>query len=221
MSNLAKTLIATTALSILTLSPAFAGSSTDTGSVILNGQVNFDVEASKLNVDVQDVGGDAVGQSVAGGNVVDITTMQDTKVHNEQYSTSSYIGSELNTNVSNVGGSVGYTSQAVCNDASVSTDPTTTDVYSNQECRAQDPTSTLNAAVTNVSGDVSLQSSSLGNNFEEDTNAPNAPVATYQINNSATYSTVNASIANVHGSVGATSAAIGNNAQIVHYGTAN
>jgi hypothetical protein len=185
--------------------------------VILNGQVNFNVEVSKLNVDVQDVGGDAVGQSVAGGNVVDITTMQDTKVNNQQYSKSAYIGSELNTNVNNVTGSVGYTSQAVCNAADVSTDPNTTDVYSNQECRAQDPTSTLNAAVTNVSGDVSLASSSLGNNFSEDTNAPNAPVETNQINASATYSTVNASIAGVHGSASATSAAIGNNAEIVHY----
>lgn len=189
--------------------------------MVLNGQVNFDVEVSKLNVNVQDVGGDAVGQSVAGGNVVDITTMQDTKVYNNQYSTSSYIGSQLNANVNNVSGSVGYTSQSVCNAADVSTDPTTTDVYSNQECRAQDPSSTLNAAVSNVKGDVALSGSSIGNNFAEDTNAPNAPVETYQINNSATYSTVNASVANVHGSTSATSAAIGNNAQIVHYGTGN
>ena len=203
------------------LSPAFAGNSTDTGSVILNGQVNFNVEVSKLNVDVQDVGGDAVGQSVAGGNVVDITTMQDTKVNNQQYSKSAYIGSELNANVNDVSGSVGYVSQAVCNAADVSTDPTTTEVYSNQECRAQDPASTLNAAVSNVSGDVSLAGSSVGNNFAEDTNAPNAPVETYQINSSATYSTVNASIAGVHGSTSATSAAIGNNAEIVHYGTSN
>ena len=105
----------------------------------------------------------------------------------------------------------------MCNGADVSTDPTTTDVYSNQECRAADPSSTLNAAVTNVSGDVSLASSALGNNFGEDTNAPNAPVETDQINSSATYSTVNANVSGVHGTVSTTSAAIGNNAQIVHY----
>ena len=172
-------------------------------------------------MNVQDVGGDAVGQSVAGGNVVDITTMQDTKVNNQQFSKSSYIGSQLNANVNNVSGSVGYVSQAVCNAASVSTDPNTTDVYSNQECRSIDPSSTLNASVTNVSGDASLASSALGNNFEEDTNAPNAPVETYQINSSAMTSTVNANVAGVHGSTSATSAAIGNNAQIVHYGTTN
>lgn len=187
--------------------------------MILNGQVDFNVSLSKANVNVEDVGGNAVGQSVAGSNVVDITTMQDTKVNNQQYSTSSLVSSELNVNANNVGGSVGYQSQSVCNSANVSTDPTTTDVYSNQECRAQDPTSTLNAGITNVKGDVSLATSSLGNNFEEDTNAPNAPVETYQINSSATYSNVNANVANIGGSVSTTSAAIGNNSQIVHYGT--
>ncbi len=185
--------------------------------MILNGQVDFNVSVSKMNVDVQNVGGDAVGQSVAASNLVDITTMQDTKVNNEQYSTSSMVGSEINLNANNISGSVGYVSQAVCNGADVSTDPTTTDVYSNQECRAADPSSTVNAGVTNVSGDVSLASSALGNNFGEDTNAPNAPVETDQINSSATYSTVNANISGVHGTVSTTSAAIGNNAQIVHY----
>ena len=176
---------------------------------------------SKLNVNVHNVGGDAVGQSVAGGNVVDITTMQDTNVTNEQYDASPYIGSQLNANVNDVSGSVGYTSQALCNGASVSTDPTTTQVYSNQECRASDPSSTLNANISNVGGDVALAGSSVGNTFEEDTNAANAPLETNQINSSAVLSTVNANVSNVGGSVGVTSAAIGNSAQIVHYSTGN
>lgn len=222
MTRLAKTLIATTALMILPLNLAFAADSTSpTGSQILNGQVNFNVAISKVNVDVQNAGGNAIGQSVAGGNVLDITTMQDTGVNNQQYSSSSMIESDLNANVSDIGGSAQYTSQAVCNSANVSTDPTTTAVYSNQECRAQDPASSLNASIGNVKGDVSLASSALGNTFSEDTNAPNAPVETYQINAAANYSALNATVANVGGSVVTTSAAIGNNAQIVHYGTTN
>jgi len=220
MNNLAKILTATTALMILP-SLAFAADSTSTGSNILNGQVDFNISLSKVNVDVQNAGGNAVGQSVAASNVLDVTTMQDTSVNNQQYSTSSLIESDLNAHASNIGGSAQYTSQAVCNSANVSTDPTTTNVYSNQECRAQDPTSTLNAGISNIAGDVSLASSSLGNTFAEDTNAPNAPVESYQINSSATYSALNASVANIGGTATTTSAAIGNNSQIVHYGTSN
>ncbi|HEV2562510.1 MAG TPA: hypothetical protein VGT78_10250 [Rhizomicrobium sp.] len=198
---------------------AFAADSTSTGSNILNGQVDFNISLSKVNVDVQNAGGNAVGQSVAASNVLDVTTMQDTSVNNQQYSSSSLIESDLNAHASNIGGSAQYTSQSVCNSANVSTDPTTTNVYSNQECRAQDPTSTLNAGISNIAGDTSLATSAIGNTFAEDTNAPNAPVETYQINSSATYSALNASVANIGGTATTTSAAIGNNAQIVHYGT--
>jgi hypothetical protein len=202
----------------LPLNLAFADASTS-GSDILNGQVNFNVAVSKLNTNVDGVSGDAGGQSIAGGNVVDITTMNDTNVNNEQYNSSATISSTLNANVANVGGSVGYQSQAVCNSASVSTDPNITQVYSNQECRSVDPTSTLNASVSNVGGDVSLAGSAIGNSFEADSNASNMPLELHQINSSAAYSTVNANVANVGGSTSATSAAIGNNAEIIHYTT--
>lgn len=165
------------------------------------------------------VQGDVGAQSVAAGNVLDVTTMNDTYVTNEQYASTVNISSSLSSNVKNVGGSVGLQSQAVCNSASISTDPTTTQIYSNQECMAQDPSSTINSVAQNIGGDLSIASSALGNSFAADSNAPNMPVETHQINHSSTYSTVNASAYNVNGSVGVSSAAIGNNAQVIHYST--
>lgn len=207
---------------ILPLNLACAAESTDpTGSRILNGQVNFNATVSTLNTTVQGVHGDVAGQSVAAGNVIDITTFNDTTVYNDQYNKSTTIDSTINARVGDVGGSVGYTSQAVCNSAGVSTDPTITAVYNKQECASIDPSSTVNARIQGVGGDIGLASSAVGNTFSEDTNAPNAPVDTHQINSSFVHSEVNANIANAGGSVSATSAAIGNNAQILHYSTTN
>lgn len=183
--------------------------------------MNLNASVSTLNTTVQWAKGDVAGQSVAGGNVVDIITMNDTTVANEQFNKSVTIDSTINARAGDIGGSAGYTSQAVCNSADVSTDPTTTAVYSNQECRAIDPSSTINAHLRNIGGDVGLASSAVGNTFSEDTNAINAPVETHQINSSFVHSDVNANIANVGGSIATTSAAIGNNAQIVHFSTGN
>lgn len=169
-------------------------------------------------MNVQD---NAVAQSVAAANVLDVTTMQDTKVTNNQFATSVNISSALNANVKNVGKNVSLVSQAVCNSANISTDPTTTDVYSNQECEVKDPSSKINATVQNVGGDMTIASSALGNTFEEDTNAPNAPVQNFQLNKSSLNSTVNASAVNIGGTAVVSSTAIGNDAQIVHYSTGN
>jgi hypothetical protein len=222
MTRLIKTLIAGTALTILPLSLAYAGdSTTNTGSQILNGQVNLHTAVSTVNTELMNVQGDAAAQSVAAANVLDVTTMQDTKVTNNQYASSVNISSELNANVKNVGKDVSLVSQAVCNSANISTDPTTTDVYSNQECDAKDPSSRLNATVQNVNGNLTASTSALGNTFEEDTNAPNAPIQNYQINKSNINSSANVNAYNVNGNAVVSSSAIGNDAQIVHYSTGN
>ena len=221
MTRLIKILTATTALTILPLSLAYAGDSTTSGSQILNGQVNLHTVVSTVNTELMNVQGDAAAQSVAAANVLDVTTMQDTKVTNNQYATSVNISSALNANVKNVSHNVSLVSQAFCNSATVSTDPTTTDVYSNQECDVKDPSSKINATVQNIGGDMTIASSSLGNTFQEDTNAPNAPVQTYQINKSSLNSTVNANAYNINGTAVVNSTAIGNDAQIVHYSTGN
>ena len=179
--------------------------------------MDFHVQQSTLNVNVTDAAGNVSGQSVAGGNAVDITTMSNTEVTNNQYVSSVNVGADMNANVHNVNGTVGLSSQAVCNSASVSMDPTSTNVYSNQECNAVDPSATLNANVGNIGNDVSLASTAVGNTFEEDTNAKYGAVQNYQINNSNVYSTANTNVANVAGNVSVTAAAIGNTAQIVHY----
>lgn len=219
MNRLTKILIASTALAILPMSLAYAGESTDapSSSDILNGQVDFHIAQSTLNVNVDNAAGNLTAQSVTGGNAVDITTMSNTEVTNNQYVSSVNIDSDMNANAHNINGTVSLTSQAVCNTASVSMDPTSTNVYSNQECQANDPSATLNANVGNINNDVSLASTAMGNSFEEDTNAKYGAVQNYQVNESSVYSTENSNVANVNGNVSISSAAIGNNAQIVHY----
>ena len=223
MTRLAKSLIAGTALAMLTLTPAFAGSSSDqsTGSQILNGQVNLHTSVSTLSATVDSVGQDVGIQSVAAGNTLDVTTMNDTSVTNNQYTSSVDISSYLGTAVTNVGGSVGIQNQAVCNSANVSTDPTITAVSSIQQCDAVDPTANANVYARGIGGDFSLANSAVGNSFEADSNASNMPVSTTQINRSSVNALTNANVSNVAGSVSVTSAAVGNSAQIVHYSTGN
>lgn len=190
------------------------------GSQILNNQINLNNNWSDLHASVGTVGGDVVAQGAAGGNLIDITTMNNTKVFNNQIvGPNASIGSNITLGANNVWGSVGVQNQAICNGASISTDPVLTSVRSNQECHATDPYSQINATVVNVSGDAVVQGSALGNSFEADSNAPNMPIMTRQINTSGSVSKVTAGASNIGGSVGISSSAIGNTSQIIHYNT--
>jgi len=208
---------------ILSAAPSLAGSTEEQGgdgSNILNTQINLQNNWSNLNVKVDTVGGDAVAQGAAAGNLIDITTMNNTRVTNDQtVGSGAAIGSNIQMDVNKVWGSVGIQNQVLCNGASVSSDPTITVVNSNQECHATDPFSGINANIRNVAGDAVIQGSALGNSFEADSNAPNFPIITRQLNNSANVSNVNADVYNVGGSVGFSSSAIGNTSQIIHYNT--
>ncbi len=219
MTRLAKILIAGTALAILPLSQACAGGSTDgqTGSVILNGQVDLHTSISTLNTTVDSTGSDVGVQSTAAGNAVDITTMNDTHVQNNQYTSSVDISSDEGARITNVDGNVSATSQAFCNSAQVSTDPNVTAVKSYQECQAVDPSSSAYVDSSNVGGNLSVANTAIGNAFEEDTNAPNGPVHTQQLNASNINANTTAHVENVAGTVSVTGTAIGNNAQIIHY----
>ncbi len=191
-----------------------------TGSQIINGQINLDNNWSNLHASVGTIGGDVVVQGAAGGNLVDITTMNNTKVLNSQIVGSpASIGSNVTLGANNVLGSVGVQNQVLCNGASISTDPILTSVKSNQECHAADPYAQVNATAVNIGGDMVVQNSALGNSFEADSNAPNMPIMTHQINTSASVANTTVGAVNVGGSVGITSSAIGNTAQIIHYGT--
>jgi len=190
------------------------------GSQILNNQINLDNNWSDLHATVGTVGGDVVAQGAAGGNLLDITTMNNTKVFNNQIvGPNAAIGSNITLGANNVWGSVGVQNQVICNGASISTDPVLTSVHSNQECHATDPYSQINANVVNVSGNAVVQGSALGNSFEADSNAPNMPIMTRQINTSGSVSNVNVGASNIGGSVGLSSSAIGNTSQIIHYNT--
>ena len=158
-------------------------------------------------------------QSSATGNSLDVTTMNDTTVTNNQYVSSVDISSDLGASVTNVGGSVNIQGQAVCNAASVSTDPALTKVTSTQECDAVDPSSGTYVYAANIGGDLSVSNLAAGNTFEADTNATNMPVSTTQINRSSINAMTTATVSNVAGSVSVNSQAVGNSAQIIHYST--
>ena len=223
-----KTLIAASVLSTLSATRAYAqateyGTWNDgpsIGSQIQNNQVNLQTNWSNLNGQADTVAGDVAVQGAAGGNLMDITTMNDTVVNNKQIVGSmASIGSDISVGINNIGGSVGIQNQALCNGVSVSTDPTFASTRNYQECNAADPSSLINGTVTNVAGDVAFQGSALGNSFEADSNAPNMPIWNRQISNGTVASTVNANIYNIGGSTSMSSSAIGNTGQIIHYST--
>ena len=226
-----KFLIVATSLATLSATCAYAGSSDQygswggsssggVGSQIINGQINLQTNWANLNAQVDTVGGDVIGQGSAGGNLVDITTMNNTRVDNSQIvGPGAAIGSNIDLDANQVWGSVGISNQVLCNGASVSTDPILTAVRSNQECHASDPASAINSRITNIAGDAVVQGSALGNSFEADSNAPNMPIFSRQLNNSIVSSTVNTHAYNVGGSVALGSSAIGNTSQIIHYST--
>jgi hypothetical protein len=227
------TLLAAAALVALSAGTSFAGgvgdynqygswdnSSQASGSNIINGQINLQNNWSNLNGSVDTVGGDAVVQGAAAGNMIDITTMNNTNVQNRQIvGSNSNIGSNINMDVTNVWGSVGIQNQVLCNGASVSTDPTYAATNNYQRCSAADPYSGIKTNITNVAGNATIIGSSLGNSFEADSNAPNFPIRSRQIANSGIVSNINANAFNVGGSVGISSSAIGNSGQIIHYNT--
>ena len=198
---------------------AYAGATSQpSGSNIINGQINLQSQFSNLSGNIDGIGGDAVVQSAAAGNMIDITTMNNTRVQSSQIvGPNAAIDTNINTSVSNVWGSVGVTSQAICNGANISTDPTLSAANSYQKCDATDPASSIKANIANIGGDAVVQSMALGNSFEADSNAPNMPIVTRQINNSMGASTVHANVSNIGGSTSLTSSAIGNTAQIIHY----
>ena len=219
MTRLMQTLITGTVLMILPLSLAYAQTSTDAqdGSLVLNGQIDLHLSSSNVNTNLTNAAGNVTGTSAAVGNNLEVVTMNNANVTNNQFVTSVSISADQNATVTNVGGTTALQSQAICNAADVSTDPHTTAVYSSQVCDANDPSALLNATVTNAGNDVSLSSQAVGNSFSEDTNAAYMPTQNYQTNASNIASTVNAKVTNVSGNVTVNSTAIGNNAQIVQY----
>jgi len=207
---------------MLVLTPAFAGNSSDpSGSQILNGQIALHTANSSLHTTIDGVGQDVGVQSVAAGNTLDVTTMNDTTVTNNQYVSSVDISSDLGAAVTNVGGNVAIQGQAVCNSASVSTDPNITKINNTQQCDAIDPTSGTYVYADGVGGSLSVTNLAAGNTLEADSNASNMPVNNLQINHANVNAMTTATVSNVGGSVSVSSAAIGNSAQIIHYSTSN
>src|ERR1019366_6668959 len=152
----------------------------------------------------------------AAGNLVDITTMNNTRVQNSQIvGSGASIGSNVNVDVNNVWGNATVANQVVCNGASVSTDPTYAATNNYQKCSAADPFSGITTNISNVAGNAIVQGSSLGNSFEADSNAPNMPIMSKQINNSGVVSNINANLYNVGGTATLSSSAIGNTSQII------
>ena len=214
-----------TALLTLTLTSAYADGSNSVAdggvSNVLNGQVNFNSQQSTLNLTTNEVAGNVSGGSVTGGNAVDVMTMNNTNVTNNQYVGGVNIGADTYATVSNVAGTTDLQSQAVCNSASISLDPTSTNVNTTQECNATDSSATMHANVSNTLNDVTLAASAVGNTMEEDTSAPLGNITNAQINHSAVNSSTTTNTSFVSGNVNASASSIGNNAEIIHYSTGN
>ena len=111
MTSIKTILIASTALLIPTL--AFAGPNNGAASDpsshstnVLNGQITFGAQWSTVNTTVNGAGGDVIVQSQGAGNVLDLTTFNNTNVDSTQEADSTNIGSTVNANVSNVYGGV-------------------------------------------------------------------------------------------------------------------
>ena len=160
-------------------------------------------------------------QSAAAGNMIDITTMNNTRVQNSQIvGPAAAIDSNINTNVSNVWGSVGVSSQAICNGASVSTDPILTAVNSYQKCDASDPSASDQRQYQQYRRRCGGAGHGAGQQLRSGhQRARTCRSSPRQINNSMSASTVHANVSNVGGSTSLTSSAIGNTGQIIHYST--
>ncbi len=230
-----KALLAASALIALSATASLAGgvgdnsqygawndssSSSSSGSNIINGQVNLQNNWSNLTGSIDTTGSDATAMGAAAGNLIDITTMNNTKVQNSQVvGSGASIGSNVNVDMNSVWGNATVANQVLCNGASVSTDPTYAATNNYQKCSAADPFSGITTNISNVAGNAIVQGSSLGNSFEADSNAPNMPIVSRQINNSGVTSNINANLYNVGGTATLSSSAIGNTSQIIHYST--
>jgi hypothetical protein len=196
------------------------GATSSSGSNIINGQVNLQNNWSNLTGSIDTTGSDATVTGAAAGNLIDITTMNNTRVNNSQIvGSSASIGSNINVDVNNVWGNATVANQVVCNGASVSTDPTYASTQNYQKCNATDPFSGITTNISNVAGNAVVQGSALGNTFEADSNAPNMPILSRQINNSGVTSNINTNLTNIGGTATLSSSAIGNTSQIIHYST--
>ncbi|MEY4880268.1 MAG: hypothetical protein RJB62_1737 [Pseudomonadota bacterium] len=193
--------------------PAFAA---DYGNAeIINGQLNLAPVWSTLNTTIDTVDGDAAAMAQGVGNTVNIFTMSNTYVDNNQVQIGN-VGAEVDIEATGVGGDLLIGATALCNGASISTDPDVTAVNSNQLCGAKDPSATVNADVSDVAGGVGIAAMAVSNQIQVDSNANNFPMNSYQENRAGTYATVNATISNV-GAVDLSSTAVGNSATFIHY----
>ena len=201
-------------------SSGWAGSPTSSGSNIVNGQINLQTNWSNLTGSIDTTGSDATATGAAAGNLVDITTMNNTRVQNSQIvGSAGSVGSNVAVDMNNVWGNAGVANQAVCNGASVSTDPTYASTQNYQKCNASDTFSGITTNISNVAGNAIVQGSAIGNTFEADSNAMNMPIMSKQINTSGVTSNINANLYNVGGTASLSSSAIGNSSQIIHYST--
>jgi len=190
------------------------------GSNILNSQINLQTNWSNLTGSIDTTSSDATVTGAAAGNLIDIITMNNTRMQNSQIvGSSASIGSNVAVDLNNVWGNAAVGNQAVCNGASVSTDPTYASTQSFQKCGASDTYSGITTNISNVAGNAVVQGSAIANTFEADSNAPNMPIMSRQINASGVTSNINTNLYNVGSTATLSSSAIGNSSQVIHYST--
>ncbi|HEY5337028.1 MAG TPA: hypothetical protein VIJ85_02400 [Rhizomicrobium sp.] len=222
--RLVKILTVGTALLTLTLTSAYAdGSNNSDGgaSNVLNGQVNLNTQQATLNMSSNGVVGVVSGAAMAGGNAIDIATMNNTNIYNNQYVGGVNIGADAYANIANTAGEVQLQSQSVCNSAGIAMDSASTSVSNTQNCSATDTSATLHANVSNTLNDATLATTAVGNTIEEETNAPSGSISNSQTNHSSMFAGTTVRASNIDGNLSASATAIGNTGQITHYSTGN
>ena len=216
MKKLATTLIAGTALASIMAAPALADEhGLHDGAFIINGQLNFGDVWTTLDVESNYIDTDVAAVVSAVGNNVMVVTMSNTIVENDQ-SQFGNVGAVINANAIGVRGDAIYSATALCNGATISTDPDVTSVTSNQNCGADDPLAEVNVHAYQTGGGVGVAATAVANQIQIDSNANHFPVNNFQQNVSDVNANVNAHITDAW-AVSLKASAVGNTAQIIHY----
>ncbi len=217
MKKIATTFIAGTALATIMAAPVLADDRYGQfdGALIINGQLNFGDVWATLDAKTHNIDTDVAAVVSAVGNNAMVVTMSNTIVENDQNQLGN-VGAELNANASGVGGDAIFSATALCNGATISTDPDVTAVRNNQNCGATDTLAEVNVQAHNIGGGVGVAATAVANQIQIDSNADRFPVNTFQQNISGVHANVNANISRA-AAASLQASAVGNTVQIIHY----
>jgi len=135
-------------------------------NVTNNQYVSGVVVSSKVNADIQNVGGGASLVSQAICNSADVSTdPTTTNVYSNQECDAKDPSAQMNANLKNIGGDVSLATTAVANTFSEDSNAANAAVQNYQVNKAG-TFATSNTTITNAGGDVSVSATAIGNNAQ-------------------------------------------------------